>query len=527
MLWLLRHPQYKERPVPIKTFIYHKDYLGMPPNQIRTKIQKILETIFDPDQNYNEAIVCGGIGIGKSFFSSVSISYMVYQLGCLRNPQEYFNLAPGTKIQLMNMSTNQKQALEVVFGEIKARIDHSPWFNNRFSYDRDVESELRFPNQIKVIPGNSQESFFEGYNIFGGIIDEADAHKKTSEKDCAEDGYSAIQKRITSRFGNKGMLIVIGSPKSKHGFLLTKLHERESYKTTFTAVIPYWESPSPNMKYSGKVFYHRGIKIPLEHKRDFELNPEKFMRDVAAMPADAVEPFFAWGEKISENVNKDREAPVLSNSRWRRSFRSSDSKPVVVHIDLGINRNRGDACGFAAGHITRWDLQDGEWLPIIKIDIMQRIKASPGGEIQIADIRQRIYELIKRGFRVVKVTFDGWQSRESIQQLNKKKIKSEILSVDKDTAAYEALKETIYSERLDYYDYEPFITECERLELVDGKKVDHPPKGSKDVSDAVAGVIFNLLNDRKAQRMGETDFNFQLLSPRITKPVGDIRREYV
>jgi len=35
------------------------------------------------------------------------------------------------------------------------------------------------------------------------------------------------------------------------------------------------------------------------------------------------------------------------------------------------------------------------------------------------------------------------------------------------------------------------MIEMRRLELLQGKKVDHPSKGSKDCSDAVAGAVFN------------------------------------
>lgn len=480
-------------------------------------IREIFSGILD-EKKYNEAIIIGGIGIGKSFISSLCMSYMLHILGCLANPQSYFGLAPGSAIQLMNMSVNEKQARAVVFGEIKARIDNSPWFKNRFMYDTNVQSELKFPNKIYIIPGNSQETFFEGYNIFGGVIDEADSHVKTPDKDCAEEGYNAIIKRMSSRFGNRGLLVIIGSPKSQHGFLATKYNETANDPRVFRAWVPYWESASPSMHYSGEKFEYRGIKIPIEHKPDWDRNPEKAMRDLAAVPSEAVEPFFAWTEKIEENVNPDRTHPVLPTKRWKPNFVCDHHKPCVCHIDLGINRGRGDACGFAMGHIAKWEQRDGDLVPIIKIDIMERLTAVPGSEIMIADVRQRIYELQRRGFNIIQVTFDGWQSTESIQQLKKRKIESDVLSVDKDTTAYEALKEAIYEDRLDYYYYEPFITECKRLELVNGNKVDHPPKGSKDTSDAVAGVVFNLMENKKAQRSGyaifKSWFSGERLSPR-------------
>jgi hypothetical protein len=46
-----------------------------------------------------------------------------------------------------------------------------------------------------------------------------------------------------------------------------------------------------------------------------------------------------------------------------------------------------------------------------------------------------------------------------------------------------------------------FISECSKLEEIEGKKIDHPPKGSKDVADAVAGVVHNLIE--KANYVGK------------------------
>jgi len=39
------------------------------------------------------------------------------------------------------------------------------------------------------------------------------------------------------------------------------------------------------------------------------------------------------------------------------------------------------------------------------------------------------------------------------------------------------------------YNYEPLVTELIRLEK-QGDKIDHPPNGSKDVSDALAGATW-------------------------------------
>jgi hypothetical protein len=72
--------------------------------------------------------------------------------------------------------------------------------------------------------------------------------------------------------------------------------------------------------------------------------------------------------------------------------------------------------------------------------------------------------------------------------------------VDRTDDAYIALRTAIYEERLDIYDYAPFFEEITNVvhivrrregDPVHRGKVDHGPNGSKDTSDAVAGVTMN------------------------------------
>ena len=91
------------------------------------------------------------------------------------------------------------------------------------------------------------------------------------------------------------------------------------------------------------------------------------------------------------------------------------------------------------------------------------------------------------------------QSAEN-QILEDKGLDCEVLSVDRNTAAYDTLKEKMYAGKLKCYRYEPFLEELSRLELREGVKVDHPPSGSKDVSDAVAGAVYKAVQHSAEQR---------------------------
>jgi hypothetical protein len=135
-----------------------------------------------------------------------------------------------------------------------------------------------------------------------------------------------------------------------------------------------------------------------------------------------------------------------------------------------------------------------------------------GTEIILSDVRQLIYHLRDdRGFRIKKVTMDGFQSTDSLQQFRKRRIEADYVSVDKTTLPYEDLREAFYENRIEF---PPYITYMfrgakERVEIAtqellrlqfDGRKVDHPTDGSKDVADAMAGVTYTLMGDRNYRK---------------------------
>ena len=520
---------FNEIPVPIREFIDSPDYLNLK-DQCRRRIKEEIVTIFGEEiqpyhlSQYMYALITGGIGIGKTFTGGIVFSYLVYRMGCLKNPQEYYGFAHKTRLAFMNMSHNRNNALDVLFGEVKNRIESSPWFQKNCLPNKKYTNVLKFKNNIYVIPGDSSETTFEGYNIIGGIVDEADSHKITSKKDYAEQGFDTIEIRIKSRanpkFGHIGFLLIIGSKKKQRGFVQRKYDEFKTMDNAHAVHLPMWEARDIE-DFKGDYFYFDVLKkeitlppkgknpnvlrIPDEYKDDFIRNPDKAMRDLAGHPPFARQPFFALSEKL---LNLEFKSP-LQNPVERAVGAEVSFHPwfvgggykYFVHFDLGLNKDGSDFCGFALGHISDWVKKDNEMKPIVTVDVMLRIEAPPGGEIIIKDLRQIVYYLKEdRGFNIKSVSFDGWQSTETIQQLRKKRIRSDVLSVDKDNKCYDDLKDVIYEDRFVSHYYKPFIEEAIELEHTDAGKIDHPAEGSKDVSDAVAAVVYKLISGKKSSK---------------------------
>ena len=553
--WLLKYDWFNERPASIEEFL-GPEYLNIEA-LIRPGLKKALIDIFGKEpspyyicENYEAAMFTGAIGIGKTTFASIALPYMVHWVLCLRDPCEYFELLPGSRIAFMQMSTSAKQATGVVFGDIFARIKNSPWFANNYPYDPKYEKEIKFPKNLWILPGGSLETSFEGYNILGGILDEMDSHKQTEEKDYADVGYDAINSRIASRFpifgddgmeaGHKGLIICIGQMKKGNGFAARKMAELSKNPKAYVWRQTIWESFGWD-RYTDKKTGKRNsfwydikrkrivpdgvadllksknvIEIPSTYRNQFETNPEKALRDLAGIPPASSDPFISLVDRIEEAREKwierhGDESPVGDDSH-RIEFASwfkanNDPRKRHVHIDLGYSPE-GDALGMAMGYVDALVEIENELKPHIVFDCLMRMHAPPGQEILIQDVRRIVYELKEdRGFRVYSVSMDGFQSTDTLQQLRKKKYFADYLSVDRSTLPYEDLRDAIYERRVEFPPYithlrygdtdtvEIAIKELSELQYT-GKKVDHPPQGSKDVADAMAGVVCTLMGDR-------------------------------
>jgi hypothetical protein len=565
--WLAANPDFEERPASIREFI-GPDYLNIEKG-VRPAVLDVLVDIFGEEPNsqklskYRQAIATGGIGWGKSTVASIALTYMVHWLLCLRDPQDFFDLLPGSRIALMMMSTSEPQARQVIFSDIKARIENSPWFRSH-PYDPKFRNQIRWSDKdIWIIPGDSSETTFEGYNILSGIIDEIDSHKVTKQKDYAEQGYTTIYSRMTSRFGDRGFVFCVGQTKYDGSFASRHYEEFKKDPDSYAVKLALWESlgwekfAMPDgtrnsffydikrkkilSREAGEMMGGTGegehlIEVPNAYRRDFENDPSKALRDLAGIPPTSKSPFILfdykiedarelWAEKAMEFYGTDQE-PVDVNGLLEQWFKSPNAVPRVAHIDIGISK---DALGFAMGHSPGLVEVEGEAKPFIFIDMAWRMVAPPGGQIELAHVRQLLYTLRDSlGFRFKRITLDSYQSTDMMQQLNKRRFKTDIVSMDKSVIPYYDLREALNENRLALPmlmahlrpDDPPVdILRRELVQLQDlGVKIDHPPDGSKDVADAIAGVCTELMGNANKRVLGSTSQATPVIVGQVVSP---------
>lgn len=550
--WLQANPHFEQRPASMVEFL-GPEYLGIE-KKVRAGVKQELIELFGSETNptrmsrYRWGMFSGAIGIGKTTMASIILPYMAHWVLCLRDPQDYYDLLPGSRIAFMQMSTSEDQAVETVFGDIKARIEHSPWFIENYQFDPKFSKQLRFKQKdIWILPGNSAETTFEGYNILGGILDEADSHKKTKDKDYAEQGFDTINSRIDSRFQDRGFLLVVGQMKSAAGFAKKKYDEFQRTPEAHTVLMTIWESMGwerflkkdgsgerdsfwydikrkeiviPEVAKMISAESKNLIEIPTIYIQSFKNDPEKALRDLAGIPPASGDPFISQTYKIEDCQTKwsqryEMPSPVDTDPtrpQFEDWFKAMDSLKRAVHLDIAYSGQNGDALGLAMGHVSHMVNLDGEEKPYIIFDFLMRMRASPGQEIMLSDVRRTIFDLKDElGFKVKCVSLDGFQSTDTRQQLQKRRYQVDYLSVDKSKLPYEDLRDAIYEGRLEFPPYMTYLyrgatekvniayKELSELEDLE-KKVDHPASGSKDVADCMAGVVNRLMGDRQYRR---------------------------
>jgi hypothetical protein len=190
-------------------------------------------------------------------------------------------------------------------------------------------------------------------------------------------------------------------------------------------------------------------------------------------------------------------------NRFKSWFICNDDFPRFGHVDLAKNRCRA---AFAFCHayaveqrkiITEEKKEMVVDLPLIKLDTIMYFEAPAGGEINFEAIQDRILELKEqRGFRIELLTFDGYNSIQMMQTLDKKGINVDEQSVDRTREAYESWQDAMYEGRFMSY-YNKILVEDEMPFLIDdkGRKIVHRMGRSKDGTDAVAGAVNNCVKE--------------------------------
>lgn len=525
----------------IEKFLFDKDYLGIPRSEVRPNVLKAMNLIVNSEDVTIVKMLLGK-GSGKSYIVSHILAYKTHEFLSHINPQEYYGLATGSPVAILNLSVNAPQALNVIFKTFSNLIERIPSFVNmdkkyRLRRGNIVEpyksfangtipekyraarAEIEFPEKnLLCISGHSKAASFYGYSVFTGTIDEADhieretkPKRKTKieqETSYTEELYAGLNSAIFSRFGYHGLLLLISTSLSKTAFLSRRVFadrtigEEISIDDGHIYIEHEIRPPDKPECYITKSIESPGNELTIiaptwvmkNEPREMYIRNEndiKSKRDYGCEPPDAAFGALPKPDIVSEQANRERQNP------WDEETRSINFDALKVdknasyyfHWDLSLT---GDNVGLCLLHR---DHESGKYI----VDMYGNVFTSQQQPFDMNLPIRIAMTLQKSGIHLAMVTFDGWQSVKLVQDLVALGIPAAQLSADKNKGPYDTLISMLIQDMIDYPYHPQFEKEMRYLEDM-GDKYDHPQKfpdntlGSKDIADATACALYNCIN---------------------------------
>ena len=219
--------------VPIEEWINSEYYCGADVKKLYPFWKDLICDIFrDGKQNYNQIVLTGGLGTGKSTCGLYIVLRKLYELSCYKNVAGLFGLMSNTMTAFLYFSLTKYQAERSGFAQLRLIIDGVPYFKELFQRNKYRNSTLDFPENIRVFYGSSTADMI-GMNVISAIIDEANffGDSSGSEVDLGsvEELYNSVLSRTSSRFTSNGvnnsLNLVISSSTFKTS-LTSKLYDK-------------------------------------------------------------------------------------------------------------------------------------------------------------------------------------------------------------------------------------------------------------------------------------------------------------
>lgn len=541
---------FSEEPVDLTTFITDKKFMASPRlSDPQYEAVRYAEQIYQIDLYLKMATVFGpywdpyrmvnlidleiGKGGGKDHICRVVSLRVAYLLLCLKSPQAYYEMPPQDSIHLLNVASSAAQALNAFFKPL-TEVAKTGWFKDRCHL---TTNKVVWDKHVESLSGHSGTETQEGLNLMLGVADEVDAFKSETDTRMTgrapmktiEDILDMLQTSASTRFPTTYKNLRISYPRYDGSAIQTlrkagqadmelrgPASRRYAVGPTFT-----WDF-NPRFKNEPMVSVPCCPElVPQTYEQDFLDEPEMSMAKYMCRPTRSSAPYFRDTEAIDAARVPRNPIEVDYQLRWNEhgaqvwepTFSvSPDFRPVIgarysMHGDLAIT---GDRAGIAMAHVKSWsehlliseDEEGGriermEVRPEIVVDFVialeSDLKAHPPREVQIRWARQLAFQLRELGFPIMRYTFDGFQSRDSMQILEVAGIESLKVSTDLSEDPWRSLRDVIYEGRCSIPDNELLNHELLSLTRMPNGRINHQPKGSKDLADAVACAVFGSL----------------------------------
>lgn len=450
----------------------------------------------DNKESYQALVLEAGRRGGKSQLGAIIACYEFYKLCHLPEPQKHYGIASSTPISILALATSASQAKRTIFAQIVGMLRVCKYFLPLINQQKifiGKEAISYDEKMLNIYSGNSQSSSQVGQSVILLIMDEATRFKDVDGDSNALELWSNIG--ISGiNFGADAKRVAISSAWYS-GDAIEKLYESSQIDPTWLGFrLRTWDL---------NPMYHRDNPIIAS---EYNINPKRAALECEGVRSASEDSFFDQDEvkacfKGRSTVISEQVADPDGLIRHYLTRLEPATYTSVVHLDPSVST---DTYALAIGHAEKRTVKDEtintltvEDNTIVVIDGVLTWKPDPTSCVSITNVQHVMLEIHKRR-SISKVTADHHNSWETLERMRAYGIKSESLyfSQKLQLEMYENLRLLIHEGRLilpkDSPNKNLLLDELVRIQLIKGKKIDHPKGFSKDTADAIAGVAWVL-----------------------------------
>jgi hypothetical protein len=406
-----------------------------------------------PEGEFSELFVVAGRRSGKSFISAIVACY----LGLFFDYQPF--LGPGERGSIVIIAADRQQA-RVIFNYVSGILNNNPIFRGCIA--NETRERIELSNQIDIEIMTASFRTIRGRTIVAALLDEICFWMAEGSNPDVEI-FRAIRPSMMTIPNSK--LIAISSPYAKRGVMFEEYEKHFGCDDSSRTLV--WQASSTVMNPS----LDRDF-IAAEIARD----PSSGRAEYEALWREDIETFLPL-EAIQAVV-----VPGLHSLPPQDQFQYS--------CFTDPSGGRVDQFSMCVGHIEREKIvvdQIRGWRP--PLDPSEIV-----GEVK----------KICTQYRVARVMGDRYGAAWVSSAFEKIGLRYEVCPLVK-SDLYLALEGIINMRRVELPDNKQLISELRNLERRRGPsgkdKIDHPPRGSDDLANAVAGLATMLNKEKPSMRL--------------------------
>jgi len=464
---------------------------------------------FEQTEVFRQLILIWGRRSGKDFLCGIIMAYEAMRLlECAGgNPYAIYGLSDSNPITILTVATAAPQA-QLAFNEVKTRILYSPYFQNKFIPDgieankiflltpQDKKNNDLFKSRTKgsivVEVGHSNSDALLGKQIFVLLMDEVASYKTSGGASSGERIFTALTPSLET-FGRNikvidengeeqtervldSKLVCISSPRGEEGLFHRLYKEAHLVQDRLMCKLPTWHV---NPKMTEKSL----------RKNNESMNAEDFLMEYGAeFSGTGGESFFVRDKVIGcfkpgLELQETGRAGFTYFAHLDPATTSHNYALVIIHRERYLN--------------TETNKSDFR----IVVDQIKYWKPLPGKPVRIEEVDDYVINL-RRKFHLGMVTYDVWNSIQSIEKLKKAGVPAKCthFSAQYKMAIYTQLEVLMNSDKIWIPRHKLMQDEMlhlQRKTTVKGFRVSAPKDGdvrTDDLTDALAGACYISMN---------------------------------